>query len=366
MKKIICAIASALLCTAIASAYNPPAFGDSICELSSPRQMATAASSAGGGIFYASSESIMINPALTALEQRIDLNVAYTALISTNSESKPYGNAFQAGILVPFKWAVVSGYMNGTMTPFKEMELGNSFNFKFGASKEITDKLAVGLGINTGVFWGYNTDWDLSANLGFVYNFEQLSFMKDFRVAGAILNLGKNFTNTTVTGINSSKATGAFPELLTVKAGAACLLYSNDLIKLGASADLTTPMFLNAILDAGLNFSVKDSLYINVSEKLNLREMLNGKYSFFPTIGLTFRFTFDVKNSEYLNKNGWSQSEMAASSAYKQLYGTVHAASFGVDVNLGLKDETPPEIHIWIGDEDDESGELLVIEGGNE
>lgn len=357
MKRLTCALAAVLLCMSAASAYNPPVGGESIYELSSPRQLSTAASTAGGGIYYVSPESIIVNPALTATEQRIDLNLAYTALISTNPlNSSNYGNSFQGAILIPFKWAVFTGYMNGTMVPFTEMNLGNSFNFKFGLAKEVTEQINIGINLNTGVFWGYNTDWDLSANLGFVYSFGDLGFVKDFRFAGSVLNLGKNFTNTTVTGVRPDKEAGQFPTICTIKAGAAGLLYANDIIKLGFNADLSFPLCMNAILDAGLEFSVKDSLYLSVSEKLNLVEMINKDYSFFPKIGLSFRFTFDVKNNEYLAKNGWSQSEMSASTAYTQLYNSIHAVSAGVDLNLGLKDETPPEIHIWIGEEDDTEG----------
>ena len=358
MKKFVCLVAAALLCTAAVSAYNPPVYGDSIYELSSPRQLTTAASVTGGGIFYASPESIIVNPALTALEQRVDLNLAYTGLISTNSvNSIKYGNAFQTGILIPFKWAVFSAYLNGTMVPFEEMPLHNSFNFKTGLAKEITDNLNVGLSMNSGVFWGAGTDWSLSANLGFTYNFGQISFLKDVRAGASLLNLGKNYGNTTLTGFTATDPVGQFPEICTLKVGAAGLLVSNSIIKLGANLDLTAPLFMNLIVDAGLEFSIKDSLFINVSEKLNTREISQGEYSFFPKIGISFRFTFDVKNNEYLEKNGWSESEMSASAAYTQFYNTIHAGSIGVDVNLGLKDETPPEIHIWIGDEETEGEE---------
>ena len=34
-----------------------------------------------------------------------------------------------------------------------------------------------------------------------------------------------------------------------------------------------------------------------------------------------FKFTFDVKNNEYLESNGWSQSEMSVSAGYRNIYG---------------------------------------------
>ncbi len=364
MKKLSCAALVLFFLLSAVNAYNPPVYGDNLFELSSPRQLTNGSSVTGGPLFYASPESIAVNPALTAKEQRVDLNLAYTGLVSSDKTNKSrYGNAFQLGILIPFKRFVFSGYGNGTMIPFKEMNLGKTFDFKFGLAKEITDKLVVGLGLNSGIFWGAGTDWTLSANLGFVYSYGDLAFMKDFRYAVSILNLGKNFDATSLPGINkdTNKASSSLLTIATVKAGAAATLVQNDVIKLGASFDLTIPAFMNLITDFGLQFAVKDMLFINVSEKLNIAELVNGVKNVMPSVGLSFRFTFDVKNNDYLQKNGWSQSEMSASVAWKQFNETVNAVSAGVDINLGLKDETPPVIKLWLDEEDEPAGEVKTI-----
>ena len=363
MKKFFSAAVIFTLVVAAASAYNPPVYGDDIFELSSPHQLANASSVVGGGIFYASPESMIANPALPAKEQRVDLNLAYTGLVSSNDANETkYGNAFQFGILIPFKRFVFSGYGNGTMVPFKEMNLGDSFNFKFGLAKEITDKLTVGTNLNTGIFWGAGTSWALSANLGFVYTYGDLGFIKDFRYGASILNLGKNYDNTTLAGIKGGQAS-AFPAIATIKVGAAGTLVQNDVIKLGASVDFTVPAFMNLITDLGLQFAVKDMLFISVSEKLNIAELAHGVKNVMPSVGLTFRFTFDVKNNDYMNKNGWSQSEMSASVAWRQFNETVNAVSAGVDVNLGLKDETPPVIQLWLEDDDEAEVQKIPVSG---
>jgi hypothetical protein len=363
MKKFFSAAALFVLVVTAASAYNPPVYGDNLFELSSPRQLANGSSAVGGGLFYASPESMAVNPALTAKEQRIDLNVAYTGLVSSNEEnSKRYGNAFQAGILIPFKRFVFSGYGNGTMIPFKEMDLGDSFNFKVGLAKEITDKLIVGTNLNSGIFWGAGTDWSLSANIGFVYTFGNLGFLKDFRYGVAVLNLGKNFGQTTLPGIKEG-ASSSLQTIATIKAGTAGTLVQNDIIKLGFSFDFTIPAFMNLITDMGLQFAVKDMLFLSISEKINIAELVNGVKNVMPSVALTFRFTFDVKNNDYLNKNGWSQSEMSASVAWRQFNETINAVSAGVDVNLGLKDETPPVIQLWLEDDDAEEVQKIPVSG---
>ena len=362
MKKLSCAAAVLILVLSAVNAYNPPAYGDNLYELSSPRQLINGSSCVGGALFYASPDSLAVNPALTAKEQRVDLNLAYTGMVSSNKlNKKRYGNAFQGGILIPFKRFVFSGYGNGTMVPFQELFLGDSGNLKVGLAKEITDKLNVGANINFGVFGGAGTDWAFSANLGFIYTYGNLGFLKDFRYGVSVLNLGKNFGNTNLPGINPEKAVSSLPTIATVKAGLAGTLVQNDIIKLGFAFDLTTPAFMNLITDMGLQFAVKDMLFISVSEKINLVELMNGVKNVMPSVGLTFRFTFDVKNSDYLQKNGWNQSEMSASVAWKQLNSSVNAVSGGVDINLGLKDETPPVIKLWLDEDEAASSDVKTI-----
>ena len=363
MKKFLSAAAVFVLILSAASAYNPPVYGDNLFELSSPRQLANGSSVVGGGLFYASPESIAVNPALTAKEQRIDLNIANTSLFSSDeTNDSRYGNALQFGLLIPFKRFVFSGYGNLTTVTFNEMNLGDSLNVKFGLAKEITDKLTVGLNLNSGWFWGAGSDWGLSANLGFVYTYGNLGFLNDFRYGASLLNLGKNYGTTTLEGINGGTVS-AFPTIATLKLGTAGTLVQNDIIKLGFSFDLTAPAFMNLITDMGLQFAVKDMLFISVSEKLNIAELAAGVKNIMPSVGLTFRFTFDVKNNDYLQKNGWSQSEMSANVAWRQFNSTVNAASYGIDVNLGLKDETPPVIQLWLEDDDAPQAKTIPVAG---
>ncbi len=353
MRKIIAAVAVSFLVFSAVSAYNPPVDGEGFFELSSPKSLTAASSVAGGGIFSAGPDSIVVNPALTAGEQRVVLNAAYTAMFSVNEQNiLRYGNAFQTGILIPSKWYIFSGYVNGTMVPFLEMNLGNSINIKAGLSKEISERLDVGLGLNAGLFWGAGVDWGISGNVGFVYKLGELGILKDFRVAASVLNLGKNYNNISLYGVDGSSAASEFPTIATIRIGAAALLYRNDIMKLGFSFDLSTPCFQNLILDAGLQFSLKDMLVLSVAEKINISEACWGHANYIPSVGLSFKFAFDVKNNAYLAQNDWSESEMTVSAAYKNIYSTVNAISAGVDINLGMQDTTPPDIKILFDDEE--------------
>jgi len=344
-KKIISALA-AVIAAASVYAYDPAVGSESLFELSSPNGLTYASSVTGGGVRYINPASISVNPALTAQEQRVGLNAGYTQLITVDTPVKA-GAMVQTGIIIPFKWAVVTGELFGAFPNSPSMTIGNSVILEGGLSKSITEKLDVGIGVNTGASWGSYADWGLSANLGFVYTIGNLSFMKDFKYGVSINNLGKNFASDANRDFLSS-----YPGFCTIRAGASALLFSNDVLKIGASFDLSTPCFVNLIMDTGLQITLKDMLTLSVAEKINLKESINGNKNYIPSVGLLFNFKFNSKN-DYLASHDWSESEMTIGAAYKNIYENVHAASVGVDLRLGLKDETPPVIEIWF-DEDDE------------
>ena len=241
-------------------------------------------------------ESIIANPALISKEQRVKLNLADTVLFSVNSEDEhKVGDAFQLGLIIPTKMFVIGTYVNGTFVNLNELPLGNSASLKAALSKEITDKLSIGLGVNAGVGFMADADWALSANLGFVYNQGNVAFMKDFRYGVSILNLGKNFA--------SEESFFGYPSFATIKVGSAASLYQNDIINVGYNLDLTTPCFRNLIVDTGVKLAVKDMLVIGVTEKINLAETIKGNYNFIPSVSLAFEFSFDIKKKENKNNN---------------------------------------------------------------
>lgn len=343
MKKLtVCAFLAVFLLSA-ASAYNPPVNGENIFELSSPKYLTGASSVCGGALFSAGPDALVVNPALTAGEQRVVLNLADTFLWSKNdANSSKTGNALQLGLLVPTKLYIYSAYMNLTTVPFLEMNVGNSFNAKVGLAKEITDKLDVGLSIDGGAMWNPGADWSLGANLGFVYYWGYLSFMKDFRFGASVLNLGKNYNPLNQVGVKAASSTSAFPSIATLKLGCAASLFKNDVLNAAYSFDFTIPAFQNLIVDLGLQVSLKDMLVLSFAEKINLVEATQGAANYVPSVGLSFKFSFDVKDVEYLEKNDWSESEMRVSAAYKNMYKTVNAASAGVDLILGMQDTSAP------------------------
>ncbi|MCR4952489.1 MAG: hypothetical protein K6A43_00305 [Treponema sp.] len=374
MKKILSMLTAGIfVLSAVSADYNPPVMGENFYELSSPRQLSNANSSTGGGIFYEGPDSILVNPALTAGEQRVVLNLANTELFASGN----YGDAFQLGITIPFKWAVLTGYANGVFSNSDAMKVGNSFNIKGALSKQISDRLSLGMSLNVGVFGGsgYEDSWDLFANLGGLYSVGDVGFLKDVRFGVAVSNLGKPFSKTELPGIRTATRVvtipnedpeseeppvtreetyipnaGAFPQIGTLQIGAGALLLSTEYVKIGASLDFTTPLFQNFIMDAGLQFSIKDMLFVSVAEKLNIAEIANGHKDFMPSFGISFKFDFST-SLDYAQRHGWNQSEMTITGAYKNFYNSVHGASEGVDLYLGMPDKEAPVINIIFEEE---------------
>lgn len=353
MKRMIavCAVASM---TAALFAYNPPAGGQSLFNLSSPTQLTSASSAAGGGIFMPGPDSIAFNPALPSYEDRVQLDADFSVLGNTGDGES--GAAFQTGILIPLKMFNVSGVLNGVFVDGDakkdEMSLGNSLNFKAGISKEVTERICVGVNLDAGYLWGVedykgNTkDWSLGAGLGALYRRESLGFTKDFRVGAALLNLGKYY-NVDLVGIKGDDVADTFPALATLKMGAGANLLTTKDFVLGASFDMTIPSFQDVVFSFGANFAVKDIFFINVAENIDVAEASEGFGDFMPAISLSVKFSLDAKNNSYLKAHSWENSEMLASAAWQQRYSDVQVVSAGLRIKLGQQDVEPPVIQIW-------------------
>lgn len=351
MKKVFIAILVYFLSITI-FAYNPPAGGQSLFNLSSPTQLTSASSSAGGAIFMPGPDSIAFNPALPAMEQRIQLDLAFSALVSTNSDdSNAFNPAFQTGILIPTKRFVASGFFNGIFCDSIDMDVANSLNLKTGLSKEITERLSVGANINAGVMWNAGSDWSLGLDIGVLYRRESLKFLKDFRVGVSALNLGKYY-NGDVAPIDVEHKPDDYPALVTIRAGVASLLFETEQFKGGFSFDVATPTFQNVIFDVGMQFSFKDMMFLNIAESIDVMELKNEHYNLMPAISLGVKFNLNAKNNSYLKSHSWDSNEMLTTLAWQQKYEKLQIISGGARLYLGQTDTQAPVIQLWNGEEE--------------
>lgn len=330
-------------------AYNPPSAGENLYSFSSPFMLSAELSAAGGALSAIHPGHVSVNPALPAAEQRAVIDAAYTALIAPN-QNKNYGQAGNIGTIIPSRYGVFTGVLQGVFIPFNDMLLKNSFTLRAAYSKDITDWLYAGVGL----YGGFGSDWSLGADLGFVYLPEKirwLPFIKKPRIGASITGMGKNYKPETI-GINGlpDKIT-SFPSILTPHAGFSGTLFEVKNFAGGFSMDLSFPFFQNLVFDAGLQFEIADTVCLSTGWQFNLREAMAKTASWYPSVSLSVKFGFTSKDESILSKKGWKQSEMIVSGAYRPMRKNIHAVSGGAALYLGLKDTAAPEIILWGNDE---------------
>ncbi len=343
-KKILFCLAISALCLS-AHAYNPPLAGENLFNFTSPSMLSSEASTAGGSLFQVFPEHISINPAIPAGEQRIVIDAAYTALFG-QTKTNNYGQAFSAGTIIPSRFGVFTGSVQGVFIPFADMNLQNSFTIRGAYSKDILDNLFVGLGIS-GTF---GSDWGLAADLGFVYAIDTISwlpFMSDVRLAASLTQLGKSY-NPNSTGVKaSSTETTGFPGMVTPRLGFAGTLFETNHVTSGLSLDFSFPTFQNVVFDTNLSFLFFDMIKLSTGWQFNMIETIEAKPNFYPSASLSVKFNFSTDKESVLGKRGLAENEIIASSAYKPLNNNVTIVSGSAALYLGLEDTQAPEIKLW-------------------
>ncbi len=343
-KKILFCIAIFALCFS-AFAYNPPLAGENVFNFTSPSMLSGEASVAGGSLFQVYPGHVSINPAISAGEQRIVIDASYTGLIGQN-KSHSYGQAFSAGTIIPSRFGVFTGSVQGIFVPFTDMNFQDNVTIRTAYSKDILDNLYVGLGLS-GTF---GSDWAVAGDIGFLYKKETISwipFMSDIRLGASLTQLGKTYNPESLGVKDGNNDTSGFPGMITPKVGFAGTLFETEQIISGLSFDLSFPTFQNVIFDTNLSFLLFNMINISTGWQFNLVETLENKANFYPSVGVSVKLNITSKEDSLLAKQGLAQNEIIASGAYKQLNNNVTAVSGSAALYLGLEDTQAPEIKLW-------------------
>lgn len=343
--------AAALLCIPFTAvfAYNPPPLGESLYSFTSPFMLSAESAAAGGALSHIHPGHVSVNPALPAAEERAVIDAAYTALVAPN-RNKNYGQAGNIGTIIPSRYGVFTGVLQGVFVPFNDMLLKNSFTVRAAYAKDITDWLYAGVGL----YGGFGSDWALGADLGFVYLPERISwlpFVKRPRIGAALTGMGKNYKPKTIGIDGLPQKITSFPSMITPRAGFSGTLFEVKHFAGGFSMDFSFPFFQNLMFDAGMQFLIADTVCLSAGWQFNLREAMAKTASWYPSVSLSVKFGFTSKDEWILSKKGWKQSEMIVSGAYRPLKKNIHAVSGGAALYLGLKDTAAPEIILWGNDE---------------
>lgn len=328
-------------------AYNPPFGGEDVFRLSNPVLLSGGSSTTGGPSFLIVPSSIAYNPALTAIEQRSILNLSGTFLLDKDEyEGMQNGFGLQLGLVIPTKWLVFTGTLQGLFDDNERFDVGHSVIVHLGASKDVTDRLYLGAALYTGFYTGHGTDFSVGLDLGGLYQLDDISILKKPRIGVSLLNLGKPIgSDYTVTGIDGTTSKVSYPGIITPKGGFAATLLEISDFQAAFSADLSFPSFQNVIFDVAVGLSYRDMVSLNFGWNCNARELAAGGKVNMPSIGINIKFAIS-SDSEKI-KESWRRSEIVPSVAWQNLNGGIHAISAGASLYLGMQDAEAPTIVLW-------------------
>lgn len=360
-RRAISILALTAACISALFAYNPPVGGESASDFLSPDLLAGGTSVAGGAFGSLMPGELAVNPALSAGEQRIAVDASYAMLAGTGSDTG-VGHAFNLGGLYPARWGVFAASANFLTANFDSLPLGTAGSVRLSVSKDLTKKLYLGAGFSGTAGSG----WGASGSLGMLYRLGPAGFMKDARLGVSLTGIGRPFT-TDGAGVAGGTADG-YDSLLTPRAGFAATLVDANLVKIGGSADLSFPTFQNVVFGAGLEAVFKNVVSVQTGWRYNLVEAINKKQTLVPSVGIGVKLAVNApKDDSFLARNGWAQSEVTPTVAFKPLWNDIYAFGGGVNVKLGVTDTEPPVITVdypepaWISPNNDGVKDALEL-----
>ena len=324
--------------------FNPPPGGDYLTQIASPVSIGTA----GVSFLEYAPSSTVFQPASGAKVQRLTLDLSYTNLF--NADDSEMGHGIFLGTSIPTKLGVASAdilYLNSDIAGFNTQ----SFTRLHGAfSKDVYEDLYVGLGVN-GYFGEMdNSDFGITADLGFMKYVQGLWGLNDFWYGAVLKDLGKWY--------DPSDEYTPFPAPFSIGVSGGFVPYENDNMKLGVGGDVLFQQGQDLRLKIASNLTYKDTLNVGLSWQIDMQEIANSSIparSLIPGLAVTYSIQTNIKKDFLdLQERGWSKSEIRPGIGFMPLQDGAYATSIGVNMPLGVIDKEAPEIKIDLGTPEDE------------
>ena len=343
MKRVVFTLCALMGAYTFLFAYNPPAGGESANTFFSPDLLGGQVSATGGPFGDGNPPELATNPALSAYVQRITFDLSYAAVIGFNKNTAGdlgvRGHLANIDFLYPARWGVIAADVHLFNSSFASLPWGTAGSMRLSYSKDLTDDLALGIGLY-GIF---GTGWGLGADLGVLYRLGDLGFAKDSKIGASITGMGKPY-NAGKGGIKGLNKTSGFPGMFTPRAGFATTFVSVKNFKLGMAFDLSFPTFQNIVFDTGLHMKFADMVTFKTGWNFNLVETLNHRQTYIPSFGLAVSIKLNAKDKS--ESNAWEQSDITPQFAVKPFYNNIWAIGAGVNVQVGKADTAAPAINI--------------------
>ena len=292
----------------------------------------------------------IMNPAASALQQRMSLNLNFMSMFGDEDEPGYSGTAFNLGAAFPLRAGVItaSGGFLGT-SALSELNAGSQGGLSLGFAKELYPGLLTGAGINS----RFGESWALTADIGFIKEEGTVGFMKDMNWGVVLGELGYSGFSDAVD----------VPSLFTPSGGISFNLLDTDNIVFGMNGDLSFPFFRNIRLNIGGNLELFNFAGLQFSSTADLRELAgldsgtSDVSALIPAFGIYFTFKTDFQDED-ISERGWSSNDIRTSVSASPMANGLWAAGAGLNVELGVIDETPPAIEFDLSDFLDNEGGL--------
>ncbi len=322
------------------AAYEPVPGGELLDRFRSPLFL-------GSVLNTASTEAVSgdaINPAVSALKQRVHLDASYAAILG---DSDYDGHAAHLGLAIPTAAGVITGSLHYAGVEYDHLDLWQRGSLNIGFAKELYPWLLAGAGVAGQVgARDDNTAFAGGLNLGVIHLLGPVAFLDDLRWGFSITQIGNGLApRSAVTGSNLTGSPAPFTPAADVQA----TLVKNDVVQWDLHTGFSAPSFQNLVYRAGTQFTLWDRVGINAGWQINLREHLDDDRtagSMLPSLGLTARFETG-SNSGTGNTDASRvprRNEIRTHAAWAPLYEDVWSAAAGVNVAFGVVDRNPPVI----------------------
>ena len=301
---------------------------------------------ASGGSYTStfSPMSDVINPAASALQQRLAFNINYGALFADNADNGYDGTAVNLGAAIPLRFGVITagGYFLGSDNVAEIKAGAAQGGFRAGFAKELYPQILTGISISTG--FGSGT-WALSTDIGFIKQQGDVGFMKDMYWGVVLGDLGySGFA--ALDADNDGDADVDYPSAFTPGGGISFDLVDVENFNFRVNSDISFPTFSNIRLNIGGNLSLFDVAGLQFSSTLDLKELIESDPSaLIPAFGLYVNFTTNFEDSE-LSESGYAQNDVRVSASASPMQNGLWAVDAGLNVELGVVDQSAPEIEI--------------------
>jgi hypothetical protein len=283
----------------------------------------------------------ILNPAASALNQRITLDLGYLGLHGLGMESG-YGFNLNGGITLPSKFGVLSSNVHYVSAPFTIIDLNYLVGLNLSFAKDLFPTFLLGIGFNGQVGRQAGImDAGLGADIGFIHLVDNFLIFKDFRWGMTMRNMGKAFAPTDTNNF-------LLPQSFVPALGIYGKIIKNNNFSLALLSDVAVP-FTNDFdvqFRAGTEFRYKDFLSLYASLNLDYLELANTSRIPF-TIGGAIKFKLTGnRNIKFmdLSERGWDKSEINVNLTAAPFANDIWGFGGGVNIPLGVLDKNPPKV----------------------